>query len=396
MSDDYEVIKKELNELKNILDNHKKTYLKKAAYKHDQQKSIKSVLDCIKKEIDNTNQIILDIFSKTAFSSKDEWQKADTNQKQEIIKQIRKNLPTSLKNIDKRLRRIENAKKEAWAVIIVGIICLVFLATLYLVIHNTKQKMFYDTQAEDVIFQHIGQIKAELSQSKVKIYNVNYLLQNFSDDNTYNDKLMLFTAFRKEIAYLRGITCSLSDGCLNWQAHTETKDKNKKVFSTDNTGSTLIDQNDQRLVELKSEIDKMAKEADAFSRNAGYFWIVGTWRWLEVIFWGEFGVLVGILAWVSRKVEEGEFTKERFDNEVLWYLTEIFIGPVVIVAAFFLLNQFIGTMLSGVSTDNVRMSIYITLGLSFTLGLFLRRTLGIFDSIKNRLPLPGSIPGKQN
>jgi hypothetical protein len=153
-------------------------------------------------------------------------------------------------------------------------------------------------------------------------------------------------------------------------------------------------QTDPRVVEMKNIIDKMEKEATAFSKNAGYFWIIGCWRWLEVIFWGEFGVLVGILAWVSRKVEEGEFTKERFDNEVLWYLTEVFIGPIVIVAAFFLLNQFIGTMVSGVSAEDVRLSIYITLGLSFTLGLFLRRTLGIFDSIKNKLPLPGGEPAK--
>jgi len=71
-------------------------------------------------------------------------------------------------------------------------------------------------------------------------------------------------------------------------------------------------------------------------------------------------------------------------------MTEAVIGPVVVVAVFFLLKQLTGTLLSGFAEEEVKGSIYVALGLSFTLGLFIRRTLGIFDFIKDKLPLPKS------
>jgi len=53
----------------------------------------------------------------------------------------------------------------------------------------------------------------------------------------------------------------------------------------------------------------------------------------------------------------------------------------------FLLKQFIGTLITGVTEEEVRGSTYLTLGVSFILDYFIRRTLGIFDFIKNKLPL---------
>ena len=139
---------------------------------------------------------------------------------------------------------------------------------------------------------------------------------------------------------------------------------------------------------IKEGIEKLEKDATGFSKNDGFFWVFGYWRWLEILFWGEFGVIVGILAWVSTQLAAGKYTKLVFHYEKYWYLTEIFIGPIVVVSAFFLLKQFIGTLITGVTEEEVRGSIYLTLGVSFTLGYFIRRTLGIFDFIKNRLPLP--------
>lgn len=139
---------------------------------------------------------------------------------------------------------------------------------------------------------------------------------------------------------------------------------------------------------IKEGIEKLEKDATGFSKNDGFFWVFGYWRWLEILFWGEFGVIVGILAWVSTQLAAGKYTKLVFHYEKYWYLTEIFIGPIVVVSAFFLLKQFIGTLITGVTEEEVRGSIYLTLGVSFTLGYFIRRTLGIFDFIKNKLPLP--------
>jgi len=79
-----------------------------------------------------------------------------------------------------------------------------------------------------------------------------------------------------------------------------------------------------------------------------------------------------------------------FEDEIYWYLVEIIMGPIVVIAVFFLLKQFIGALMSGVSEEDVKGSIYMTLGVSFTLGLFIRRTLGIFNYIKDKLPLPNT------
>ncbi len=383
MTDSYESIKTELDGLKKRLDDYAEEYFMIVARISENQGNI---FDSIKEKINNQNQAFKEIYSEEGFSSKDQWEKLSADRRQEIINQVRKKLPAGLKDVHKSLQRIKNAQPEARAVIIVGIILLVLLVVVYLRIHDTKKIVFYNNKAEAVFFNNLGQIKAELSKPHVEMKNVNRQLQHFFESKVANDKLFLSVAFSKKIAFLQGSAASFTEDSNNKKGNVDTDNKKNKVF--------VNNQTDQRIVTLKSAIDKMVKEADAFSEDAGYFWLVGCWRWLEVIFWGEFGVLVGILAWVSRKVENGEFTKERFDNEVLWYLTEVFIGPIVIVAAFFLLNQFIGTMMSGVSAEDVRMSIYITLGLSFTLGLFLRRTLGIFDSIKNKLPLPGGESGK--
>lgn len=69
-------------------------------------------------------------------------------------------------------------------------------------------------------------------------------------------------------------------------------------------------------------------------------------------------------------------------------MTEVFLGPIVVVAVFFLLKQFISTLIEGVTFEEVRGSVYMTLGVSFALGLYIRRTLGVFDFIKKKLPLP--------
>ena len=382
MTDNYENLKTEFNGLKNRLDGATEEYFKKIAHKREDQKGS---LDRIKEKIDSLSQIMDTIFIEEIFSSTDKWEKAVKDKKQEILNQIQKNIPAGLKVINKSLRRLENVQKQAIAVIVIGIFFLTSLVIIYMKMHNTKKAEFYNSKAEDVIISNLGQIKEELSESHVEMEKVNSLLQHFFDSKVDNDKLFIVAAFRKDVSFLKGFANSFAENSSK---------KQKSVNGDDTPKATPNNQTDQRIVILKNAIDKMVKEADAFSKNAGYFWIFGFWRWFEVIFWGEFGVLVGILAWVSRKVEDGEFTKERFDNEVLWYITEVFIGPVVIVAAFFLLNQFIGAMMSGVSAEDVRMSIYLTLGLSFILGLFLRRTLGIFDSIKDKLPLPGGGPTK--
>jgi len=85
-----------------------------------------------------------------------------------------------------------------------------------------------------------------------------------------------------------------------------------------------------------------------------------------------------------------KYTLEVHRKERCWYLTEVLIGPVVVMAVFLLLKQSASVILSGIVTpefSGAEVSIYFTMGLSFVLGYFIRRTLGIFDAIKDKLPL---------
>lgn len=99
-------------------------------------------------------------------------------------------------------------------------------------------------------------------------------------------------------------------------------------------------------------------------------------------------MIVGILAWICTQAEVGGYTKGKYEKELPWYIAEMVMGPVIVVAVFFLLKQFVGTFIAGVAEEDVRSSIYLTLGISFALGLFIRRTLGVFNFIKDKLPLP--------
>lgn len=228
------------------------------------------------------------------------------------------------------------------------------------------------------------------------------------DINSYS---ALTLEFFERINILNGFIFTFNEICGSSTVNLAIKDKLKKtisdIYGTSSTnsadkelrlekeindilGTSTVNSvvKDQLKITIKEGIEKLEKDATGFSKNDGFFWVFGYWRWLEILFWGEFGVIVGILAWVSTQLAAGKYTKLVFHYEKYWYLTEIFIGPIVVVSAFFLLKQFIGTLITGVTEEDVRGSIYLTLGVSFTLGYFIRRTLGIFDFIKNKLPLP--------
>ncbi|VAV85863.1 hypothetical protein MNBD_DELTA01-918 [hydrothermal vent metagenome] len=65
------------------------------------------------------------------------------------------------------------------------------------------------------------------------------------------------------------------------------------------------------------------------------------------------------------------------------------IGPVVVISVFFILKVLLESLAgSPYSQDDIRGSIHITLGVSFALGLYIRRSLGIFNFIKDKLPNP--------
>lgn len=314
--------------------------------------------------------------------------------------------------------------KEAKWVTIIGCALLSAIGGTYIWLHTYIKHPSYKKEDTKTFFKSIGKIKSALTNPDVTRLNEIKLISSESNnsaqdqpkpDNSKQDKSQFKGSTQNSnnpddsIQNKSKTEVLTSDSAPNKpKASEKSEDINSysaltlELFERVNIlngfiftfneicGSSTVNSvvKDQLKITIKEGIEKLEKDAMGFSKNDGFFWVFGYWRWLEILFWGEFGVIVGILAWVSTQLAAEKYTKRVFHYEKYWYLTEIFIGPIVVVSAFFLLKQFIGPLITGVTEEDVRGSIYLTLGVSFTLGYFIRRTLGIFDFIKNKLPLP--------
>jgi len=271
---------------------------------------------------------------------------------------------------------------EAWCVIFSCILALVFIMAVYIALHICACFRLGAKDDSSGFFRSIGSMKALLLKPEVTTSDMDKMLKGFNTllagpgkgaegGTLKRDSFTL--EFKEKLSYLQGFIAVLKDG------------------------GKPLKQNDVRVAEVRGKIESISKRALALSVNDGFFWVIGFKRWLEIVFWGEFGVLVGIMAWVSVQVEKGEYSALFFKKEKLWYWTEVFIGPVVVIAVFFLLKQMVGGIIKGVTEEDVRGSIYLTLGISFTLGLYIRRSLGVFSKIKTKLfPFPKENTAKQD
>lgn len=135
-------------------------------------------------------------------------------------------------------------------------------------------------------------------------------------------------------------------------------------------GDTLADTSES-LMKLRP-----ALLADLDSLRAGFFWNDRVWRWIELAWWAELGVLVGILFYVAGTMSEGRFETEN----ISMYWTEIVIAPVVVAVIFFLFTL---TGITGISPSET--SLPGNVGFAFIFGFAIRRTLGLLDTIKKRI-----------
>jgi hypothetical protein len=99
-------------------------------------------------------------------------------------------------------------------------------------------------------------------------------------------------------------------------------------------------------------------------------------RWVEIAWWAEIGVLVGILFHIASLLGEGGFESE--DISMMW--TEAAIAPVAVPVIFFVLTL---TGITGVSPSETALTGNI--GFAFVFGFAIRLTLGLFDTIKKRI-----------
>jgi hypothetical protein len=346
----------------------------------DAFKDLKDKIEGLKKEVDNLRVLIgrynkelsrcdeieSKIFEllKSSLASPEKWNE-NKDKQAEIIKKVKEDLPDRIQKIKESLIRSSSEHvlgvKGVKTVVVSGIILLVAVMGFYISLHYCPKMPFYDKNNAAQFFEAIGRVKGTILKPNVTFNEVTTAMTKLKAENDP------FTSeFSERINYLKGFVSNFEN--------------NEETFP----------QNDQRLIEIKEKIGDLEKKAKGLAQNDGFFWITGYWRWLEIVFWGEFGVITGILVWVCMQVQKGKYSKMMYEREKYWYITEVVIGPVVVVAVFFLLKQFIGTIIEGITEEEVRGSIYMTLGLSFALGLYIRRTLGIFDFIKNKLPLPES------
>lgn len=136
------------------------------------------------------------------------------------------------------------------------------------------------------------------------------------------------------------------------------------------TNETLTDQTES-LTKLRP-----ALLADLDSLRASFFWNDRVRRWIELAWWAELGVLVGLLFYIAGTMSEGRFETEN----TTMYWTEIAIAPVVVAVIFFLFTL---TGITGISPSET--SLPGNVGFAFIFGFAIRRTLGLFDTIKKRI-----------
>jgi hypothetical protein len=115
---------------------------------------------------------------------------------------------------------------------------------------------------------------------------------------------------------------------------------------------------------------------DFKSPPSRYLWTDGILKWAEIAYWSLFGVLIGLMYYVSKRLKEGLFDRQ----DIATITAEVLMAPIVACVLFFLLDK---TGLTEISASGD--SIFAVLGFAFILGYAIRRTVGILDSVKTRL-----------
>jgi hypothetical protein len=138
-------------------------------------------------------------------------------------------------------------------------------------------------------------------------------------------------------------------------------------------------------IQIKTDLTEIYKEAILVERDDRYFWAVGSKRWKEIYFWALFGIFAGILRWISASKEAGAYSMGRLNREWPWYITEIIIGPFVVISVFFIAGKATASLIEGITESEIKTSIYLTMGLAFVLGFYIRRTIELLLTFANYL-----------
>ncbi len=134
---------------------------------------------------------------------------------------------------------------------------------------------------------------------------------------------------------------------------------------------------------LQSLSDRLAVQLESVAMaETGSFWLLGRYRWWEIIFWVLFGVLVNALIGLSPAVK-GPGSGARWEpRETVLVFGKLFYAPILALAVFFLAGQF---GLGAFEMEELGRSSPAILGVAFILGLFPNTTWRIIRDLCTRL-----------
>ncbi len=124
--------------------------------------------------------------------------------------------------------------------------------------------------------------------------------------------------------------------------------------------------------------------AELESLRSAFLWNDRQRRWYEIAWWAELGTLVGILFYIAGGLSAGRFQA----TEIPMFWTEVVVAPLVVLVIFFLFSF---TGITGILPQET--SITGNAGFAFIIGFAIRRTMGLFDTLKKRIfpdPTPAS------
>lgn len=114
-------------------------------------------------------------------------------------------------------------------------------------------------------------------------------------------------------------------------------------------------------------------------KTESYFWLAGSSKYVEVIFWSIFGVLASLLYFSSEAIRYGKFKEE----EVSVYFAKVFYAPLIALIIVFSYKTL--TSSSNISFDDSSLELLV---FSFLLGFFSGRAIELLNKIKEVI-LPG-------
>ena len=127
---------------------------------------------------------------------------------------------------------------------------------------------------------------------------------------------------------------------------------------------------------LQDQLDRIA------AREAASFWLLGRYRWWEMIAWVWFGVVVRSLIDIAKTAVKAPKADPFEPRNSLVVLAQLIYCPVLVITIIFLAGYF---EVSGIDLTDLGRSTPAILGIAFVFGVFPEMTWGVVHHVANSL-----------